>query len=159
MAKHRNVQHCVYSRASVAYWNAFITNGKPNMLRNGTRNILQKYLHGMGLIGLQCWVYVGLNVMGPVAQMVGVTCLEALILYKVRCDNILSHCGISRFISPDNREKSIKYTYIMNSLIVVALCFASALAGIPDGYAHGRYAFYGRYGGKCLLNRRQRGFS
>ena len=39
----------------------------------------------------------------------------------------------------------------MNCLVILALCFVAALAGIPDGYAYGRYAFYGRYAGKCLL--------
>jgi len=40
----------------------------------------------------------------------------------------------------------------MNCLLVLALCVAAATAGIPDGYAHGRYAFYGRYGGKYTKN-------
>lgn len=35
----------------------------------------------------------------------------------------------------------------MNCLVVVALCFVSAMASVPDGYANGRYAFYGRYAG------------
>lgn len=48
----------------------------------------------------------------------------------------------------------------MNCLVILALCFAAALAGIPDGYSHGRYAFYGRYAGKYqYLLRRQKGFS
>src|SRR6218665_963513 len=35
----------------------------------------------------------------------------------------------------------------MNCLVVSALCFVSVMASIPDGYANGRYAFYGRYAG------------
>lgn len=37
----------------------------------------------------------------------------------------------------------------MKCLVVLALFIVAAMAGIPDGYAHGRYAFYGRYGSKC----------
>jgi hypothetical protein len=36
----------------------------------------------------------------------------------------------------------------MKCLVVFAMCAVAALASIPDGYAHGRYAFYGRYAGK-----------
>ena len=38
----------------------------------------------------------------------------------------------------------------MKCLIVFVLCFVAAMASIPDGYANGRYAFYGRYNGKCV---------
>lgn len=38
------------------------------------------------------------------------------------------------------------------TLLVFAVCLGAAMAGVPDGYASGRYAFHGHYGGEAPVN-------